>query len=493
MRATVIRVTLGVLLSSSPVRAGTDVWTPTGPPGANVGVIALTPNGVPWAGTSVGVYTTGSAQSTTWDLKVRLDGGARSLAIHPTQPSIMFAGTTGAVYRTNNGGTTWNRMINGLFAVVVDIAIDPQQPMNILIGTTGNCAFSSSDGGSTWAQRCNGLPARLQALTRDPATPSRAYAVGDGGIFRSTDNGLTWAAVLSGLDPLSVAGALAVDPSNPQTVYASFTGQYGGQHLYKTTDAGTNWTTLQDDGAPCAALAVDPDNPAIVYQMRAQGLAKSTDGGVTFTTVLPGNEVTDIAFNPADHSIIYAARTDGVRRSSDGGATWTAVDAGFRSDGIGAVAVNEASNTVMTAVYCSNIFSSTDEGATWTPSNVSSYGWAFATDPQSPLTVYAAITPSLLKSVDGGTTWTFLGNIPTGNPTDPFVQQATKVVVDPSTSPSTLYVATGYNGLFRSTDSATTWHQIGFPGMIVTDFGIDPQSPDTLWATTTNETGLAQN
>lgn len=477
-------VALGLLLAPALVRAGTGVWTPTGPSGGFVNAVVLAPNGAAYAATSVGVYMSSTLghEGTPWALRVRLDGGVSALALHPTQSSTLYAGAGDSIYRSGDSAATWSVVKRGLQADVTAIAIDPQQPQNILVGTWGECVWSTSNGGTAWTQHCSGLPGRVHALALDPVTPTTAYAVADGGVFRSTDRGLTWTAVVSGLDGVGVSGALAVDPQNPAIVYASYSGQFGGQHLYKSTDGGTSWTTLADEGIACFALAVDPSDSSIVYQGTLGALNKSTDGGATWTVSLPGNQVNGIAINPSNPAVLYAARADGVLRTSDRGATWIENNDGYNITGIAAIAVNGAKNTLLTSVYCSTVFYSTDDGVLWNPTDVC-YAWGLAVDTQDPMKVYAADSCGISKSVDGGINWTWLGFIPSGDPYS-IVQSMKTVEIDPSTTPSTVYAGAPYHGLYRSIDEGASWQRIGFKDKTVTDIAIDPQTPTTLWVTT---------
>jgi photosystem II stability/assembly factor-like uncharacterized protein len=110
-------------------------------------------------------------------------------------------------------------------------------------------------------------------------------------LVRTTDAGASWQPITQGL-PQQVVTALTVDPKQPETVYAGLYPTYnkdvisatGG--IYKTTNGGDTWTPTFPGITP-GALAVDPTRPSTIYAVvhgRKERLARSTDGGRTWTT-----------------------------------------------------------------------------------------------------------------------------------------------------------------------------------------------------------------
>src|SRR5207248_102976 len=151
------------------------------------------------------------------------------------------------------------------------------------------------NGGSTWSQSNTGLPAAPNAdveyFAIDPANHLTVYAgavaVGaiGGGVFKSVNGGATWVSVGNvgtGLTNLNVF-AVAVDPSNPQRIYAGTAA--GG--VFISADSGVTWTASNSGltSIDVEALAIDPKNPAIVYAGSAAGVFKSTNYGAAWTSV----------------------------------------------------------------------------------------------------------------------------------------------------------------------------------------------------------------
>ncbi len=105
----------------------------------------------------------------------------------------------------------------------------------------------------------------VNALAINPSTPSTVYAgTGNGGVFKSTDSGNTWAAANAGLTGPGV-NALAINPSTPSTLYAA-----GSDAVFKSTDSGGTWAAALELGTyyyyySAKTLAINPSTPSTLY------------------------------------------------------------------------------------------------------------------------------------------------------------------------------------------------------------------------------------
>src|SRR5688572_4666782 len=271
---------------------------------------------------------------------------------------------------------------------VPDIALDPQDPYTFYVALgTGGLMKTSDNGGTFQGVFENEAVAAVGAVAVAPSDPKVVW-VGTGeandrnssswgdGVYRSTDAGATWTHV--GLKTSRTIARIAVHPSDPATAWVAATGDLwtpGGERgLYKTTDAGKTWKAVLAAPPPYANrvgagdVVLDPVDPSVVYaalyaRQRTPwsfvagpahtdgkdmgGIFKSTDGGLTWAKLgggLPaGTGRIGLTIHRKNPRILYAvvqsdeagtssiddvrSRKGGIFRTTDAGATWTRVNA----------------------------------------------------------------------------------------------------------------------------------------------------------------------
>ncbi|MBC7262796.1 MAG: hypothetical protein H5T64_00385 [Chloroflexi bacterium] len=257
------------------------------------------------------------------------------------------------------------------------------------------------------------------------------YAVAEGqGVFRSTDNGMTWTPVNSGL-PADYMGRLgvqciAVDPHNPQVLFVGL--DTVGRNisslsasLYRSTDGGMSWQGLGRDlgGEEVRAIGIAPPMATItttwVYAAVGAGLYVSADSGNSWTRLdWRGGEVripiTTILVAPGNVQVVYVGTAGGgVYKSVDGGLTWTAANKGIETAHVLALAMSPGTGDILYAGTTLGLFSSTDEGASWQRQGErlgEQAVYAVAVHPLDEKIVYIGLDGSgVLCSTDGGHTW----------------------------------------------------------------------------------------
>jgi len=283
---------------------------------------------------------------------------------------------------------------------------------------------------------------RATSIAVVPSDPSTIYlGTAAGGVWKTTNAGQTWLPVSDSQASLAI-GAVAVDPNNPNNVFAGtgepdFSGDsYYGQGLLKSTNAGQTWTLIRSpfttgDTAPdFAAIAVQPGNSEVVLAGNQAGLYRSADGGTTWTVVI-NSGVSALLFDVKNHSTVYAGAggfglsAGPLLKSTDAGVTWKPLN------GTGANIVPALSAVLRTSITedvtganlfvafarsdfgsPGSVFHSTDGGANWTqlasPSALDWYRNAIAVVPNNPKVLYAT-GAGLYESVDGGATWNAVG------------------------------------------------------------------------------------
>ena len=248
--------------------------------------------------------------------------------------------------------------------------------------------------------------------------------------------------------------------------------------LAASLEAGVNhWTPIGPFGGEINALAADPRQPSVLYAAARGGVFKSVDRGANWRRTsrgLKGYSVNDVAVAPSDRRTVYAATYNGLFVSRDGGETWTnpRPNADF---GVLSVAVDPRDARRVWAGTEFGVAWSRDAGLTWTHDDLESPGTSripdIVIDPSDPDTVYAANEPvedetilAVVKTTDGGATWSFLtqGLEGMGNAYDRM-----RMAVDPS-SPNVVYVSTDTFSApftFRSADGGATWSETpaGYP------------------------------
>jgi photosystem II stability/assembly factor-like uncharacterized protein len=276
------------------------------------------------------------------------------------------------------------------------------------------------------------------AVGRAPGQPDAIYvASASGGLFKSTNSGVTWSPVFDKTDAMMSIGAIAVSKSNPNIVWVG-TGEANtrqssswGDGVYKSIDAGKTWKNMGlSDTKSIGRVLIDPINPEIVL-VAAQGhlwgpnadrgVFRTTDGGATWKKTLFVNENTganDVAFDPGNSKIVYAAAYQrerkswgfngggpgsGIYKSTDGGLTWKKVTAGLPAGDMGRIGLDiykgsgKADPTIVYAI----VEASTGAGGRGRGAGGDAGGAAGET-PQTPSTAGEA---GLYRSIDGGDHW----------------------------------------------------------------------------------------
>ena len=224
------------------------------------------------------------------------------------------------MWKTVNDGTTWTPVFDSEGSYSIGwVTLDPNDPAVVWVGA-------------------------------GESNSQRSVAYGDG-IYRSDDGGKNWQNL--GLKKSEHIGRVVIDPRDSKVVYVAAEGPLwgpgGDRGLYKTTDGGKNWKAVLtiSENTGVVDVAMDPSNPDIVYAAAYQrrrhvftlidggpesAIYKSTDAGATWNKLKSGLPTVDmgrigLAVSPADPNVVYATieaadGKGGIFRSNDRGATW---------------------------------------------------------------------------------------------------------------------------------------------------------------------------
>jgi photosystem II stability/assembly factor-like uncharacterized protein len=436
-------------------------------------------------------YPESTYQELRWRMIGPTRGGrTRASAGVPGQPNVFYAGAVnGGVWKTDDAGRTWTPIFDDQPSQAVGaIAVAPSDP-NIVYVSSG------------------------EGLARPD------LAVGDG-IYKSTDAGKTWTH-LAGLRDSQGVPALAIDPRDPNRIFAAALGHpYGPNEergIYLSTDGGQNWQKVLSKGENVGGsdVEIDPSNPDVVYagmwelrlgpwedaneyQGTGGGLFKSTDGGKSWkqlTNGLPKVIQVNLTIAPSQTSRLIAAvagaRENGqgnevaIYRSDDAGENWQRITTDPRPAGRiggGDLPMPRVDPKNPDVLFCTSTVTmkSVDGGKTW----VSFHGAPGGDDyqnmwinPHDSNTILLVSDQGAQVSLNGGKTWSTWYNQPTAQLYHVATSNSFPYLVcgGQQESGSVCVSSRGNDGEITFRD----WHPVG-----VIEYGYaapDPLNPDIIY------------
>jgi len=367
------------------------------------------------------------------------------------------------------------------------------------------------------------LSGHIHALAITPFLQNQAlYAGAEGGVYKSTDDGTTWARQSEGMSD-RVVRALAIDPDRPDTLYA---GTRGGR-IYKSVDAAEHWQDVTHEvvGAEIIALAVDPSNPEIVHVATAGRVYTTLDGGQRWqmSSLSPDSDITCLTISPQNPFLVYVGTRDGMLHvSPDRGTTWFPPIQVAPS--LEQVVVAPGDGQTLYAIGDGRVYRSRDQGQHWEFNDNyldKAKACCLTIRPQNAALVLVGTTLGIYKSSDGRQTWHNTEGIPqmalqnvVYNPVkadtayatigrrvyrsrsqgdrwelagqvDAERQAAIYALQLDARAANVIYASAGGAGLYRSSDGGQQWQLLeGLPSTWVTAVEISPKEPDVLYAAT---------
>lgn len=306
-----------------------------------------------------------------------------------------FARSSG-IYRSRGGNSPWESIGAGIDPApqVRTIAVERRRPGRVTIGTQSGI-YRSEDQGDSWTRL--GAPApelAVWSLLVHPANPDVMLAGYEPcAIHRTADDGATWQRLpLDGVvfpdvtlrptpQPKRVTG-MAVDPANPDEIYASI--EVGG--VLRSLDGGKSWAGVTDglyvvdDAVDLHRIVVGPAHPGVVNTIARIGMFRSEDRGVHWRNMgvpsLAGREAycRDLVMAPDDPDTFYLGAGTGFDgnhgaafETRDNGRSWRALDLGTipRSTVFGFAADAARPERLYCAAKLGEAFWSHDRGRSW--------------------------------------------------------------------------------------------------------------------------------
>lgn len=306
-------------------------------------------------------------------------------------------------------------------ARVTCVAVDASKPDTIYAATTGGGVWRSDDGGKAWVLPGDGMVSRsVRWIEVDPKSPATLWAgveaTGEAGFWRSLDRGKSWEVVPVDRTSHAVGQQIAFAPSKPGVIFVPSTNLH-----YRSADGGRTWTSFRVPGQDAYAFAVDPANPNVVYaggRGSVRHLSRSQDGGKTWRPYgagLRNDSIKRLLVAPTSPSTLFAVSGFGhVQRSTDGAETWTELELGLGgTDELFDLAIDPHDPSSLIAATANGMRASHDAGDTWQSAGAGLGDYlctGLAFHPSKKGTVYAGTAGTgMYRSSDGGRTFEALG------------------------------------------------------------------------------------
>lgn len=484
-----------LLVAALPVFGG---WKLAGPFGGSARAIAIDPRngGTLVAGSRDSLLFRSDDAGASWRLLPfprGTPGVFNSVLIHPTESGHFYAGLDAGdspdsgVWESKDGGEHWTVLAGTRGSRIESLAFSPGHAEVIAAGTSKG-VFLTIDAGATWKRISPATDVEMQditALAFDPANTRTLYAGTPHLPWKTTDGGETWHSISTGLVDDSDIFSIRVDPSRPQLVFAS-----ACSGIYRSDNAGAAWVKIH--GIPGThrrthIIAEDPRDSDTIYAGTTLGLFKSPDGGKTWRH-LSFEQVNWMVFDPgAPRTLYLATEYAGILKSMDSGETFRPVNTGFANHRLSQI-TSDGKHLYASSTYeglYGGVFVSNDGGLEWSlrANEEALLGrnlHSLTASPSDGTLLFAASEDAILKSADGGKTWSTVpapripprfsprrqGHPPTAASAGRTRIHALRAVdLDKGTLDKLVLFAGTDAGLFRSSNLGTTWEQVKAAGL----------------------------
>jgi photosystem II stability/assembly factor-like uncharacterized protein len=433
-----------------------------------------------------------------------------AIAVATSDPNIIYASSGeglhrpdlsvgNGIYKSTDAGKTWTHL-RGLEdgQQIPALAVDPRDANKVFAAVLGHPygpsqergIYLSTDGGQNWRrviskdENTGGSDVEI-----DPSNPEVVYASmwevregpwedgnefngPGGGLFKSTDGGNNWKLLSSGLPKDLSQIYVAIAPSDPKRLYATLSTASGKLGVYRSDDAGENWSQITTDPRPSGRIGggdlpipkVDPKNPDLIY-IASTVTMRSDDGGKTwsgFRGAPGGDDYQNLWINPNKGDIILLVSDQGAIVTVNRGQTWSSWYNQPTAQLYHAIADNSFPYHVCAGQQESGsvcILTRGNDGAItfrdWHPVGVIEYGYV-APDPSDPDIIYGAGRTEVSRFHRSTGEVQNVTPIPVRSAK--YRADRTEPLIFSPVDPHVLYYAT--NVLWKTTDAGNSWQAI---------------------------------
>jgi FG-GAP-like repeat/Putative Ig domain/Beta-propeller repeat len=281
-------------------------------------------------GNGISLFNSTNSGGTWAAFDTNIPGAVVGLSINPAGTSTVVL-TDSGIYRTVNGGASWSRQSNVQFYYYNESAISrsPVAPGTLYAVQCCSSVYRSTDDGVTWTYRGDSGSGGQGGILADPKTANTVYVYGDQSpyVSVSTDGGATFTPAGTGL-PGQVESLVGTTDGS---LYANAL----GSGIYKSTNQGGSWAAV-NTGLPTTPYAYYAQSLSAsgttVYFATEGMIYETTNGGAAWAATPTSVNAYAVAASPQNPSILYALTSnDTVRESTDGGSTWNPAGTGLPS------------------------------------------------------------------------------------------------------------------------------------------------------------------
>jgi len=249
------------------------------------------------------------------------------IAFHPLNNSLVYECNDGGLYVTNNGGTTWTDKSNGLgISQIYRIGATSSTPNNVICGLQDNGSKELYNG--TWYEATGGDG--MECII-DPSNSNIEYgSYSYGVIFKTTDAWNTQSTIVnsggSGPDENGEwVTPFVMHPTNPNTLVM------GKTQIYYTNNGGSSWSqmgNISGANSKFVAIAIAPSDPQTLYAATKHEFFVTTNGGGSWNLIATSTDaITYIAVSPTNPQQVWVTNSgytsgEKVYTSNDGGNNW---------------------------------------------------------------------------------------------------------------------------------------------------------------------------
>lgn len=435
----------------------------------------------------------------------------KRLIVDPNDNNTLIAATTLGIYRTTNAAVSWTQEISGSY---VDVEPMYGSSSNTFYAASSNAIYKSTDNGDTWNTVYTVPNSNRLAIATTPADEDFLYVLSSGnsngsnggngfnGLWRSTDNGVTFANMSTSPNILTYSSngsgsggqgwydlALAADPSNASIIYI------GGVNCWKSTNGGSTWSLKSHWSGANGVQTVHADKHvlefrgSVLWEGNDGGLYKTTNGGTNWTHLSNGmviSQMYKIGASQSDNKVICGLQDNGTKLKETSG-LWDDVLGG---DGM-ECAIDAFDSDVMYGEYQrGGIRRSTNGGNNWTNiqanipgDSVGNWVTPFVLDVLRPDTILVGYE-KVYRSFNRGTSWTAISSNLAGGNNLNYLRVA-------ESNPDYVYAGRS-NQLWRTTNGGASWQTMTTPGSSTQTVIIHPNNPDSIWTVRSNYTNSAK-